>query len=269
MPRIAGPLRGSSGPLVFDEPRLALHAKVAWPRQTDRHLQLDAARSGGEDDDAIGEIHGLGDVVGDEERGLARFVPHAEELLLHRLAGLRVEGGERLVEQKQLGIRREGARQVHPLLHATRELRRPRVVEAAKADELDEPLSDTARLSAGTPLHLEPIEDVAGDRPPREQARLLEHHRTVGSRSGDLSTVEEQRTRRDRKKAIDGVEERRLPASRWADDRDELAGCDPEVDPVNGDQRLAASLPSIMDPDASRLELGRHRKSVTSVGPMV
>src|SRR5207237_1103006 len=125
--------------------------KVAWPRQTDRHLQLDAARSGGEDDDAIGEIHGLGDVVGDEERGLARFVPHAEELLLHRLAGLRVEGGERLVEQKQLGIRREGARQVHPLLHATRELRRPRVVEAAKADELDEPLSDTARLSAGTP----------------------------------------------------------------------------------------------------------------------
>ena len=55
-------------------------------------------------------------VVGDEERGDAEPALQPLEFDLHLVAKLRVEIGERLVEQQHAGMRRECTRDGDPLL---------------------------------------------------------------------------------------------------------------------------------------------------------
>ena len=89
-----------------------------------------APRARPHEDDAIGEAHGLADVVRDEDDRLARGAPDALDLALQDLARLRVERGERLVHQQHGGIGRQRARDGAALAHAARELVRVAVLEA-------------------------------------------------------------------------------------------------------------------------------------------
>src|SRR5438128_1867861 len=76
--------------------------------------------------------------MGNEQHGLFGFHPDLQQLLLHQLAGLRVERCERLVHQQNLRIHDQRARKVHALLHAARQLVGIMMLEAGKADHLDE-----------------------------------------------------------------------------------------------------------------------------------
>src|SRR2546428_10612485 len=72
------------------------HRDAARARQRDHDLLADPGWARAEDDDAVAQIDRLVDIVRDEEDRLARALPDAGQLLLHRLAGLRVERAERL-----------------------------------------------------------------------------------------------------------------------------------------------------------------------------
>src|ERR1700722_2850706 len=89
-----------AGDAIADGAGQLRHAQIARrPRagQDDGLLVEDAARPGAHEDDAIGEAHGLADVVRDEDDGLARRAPDALELALKDLARLCVERGKGLV----------------------------------------------------------------------------------------------------------------------------------------------------------------------------
>jgi hypothetical protein len=65
---------------------------------------------------------------------VVRTLPDVEQLGLHHLPGLGVERGERFVEQQQLRVGRQCAGQ-RPLLHATGQLARVRVLETLETGE--------------------------------------------------------------------------------------------------------------------------------------
>ena len=102
-------------------------------------------------------------------------LPEPEQLEVEALAGQRVERAERLVEQQDAGLEREGPGERDALALTARQLGRPigtaRRVEADELDEGSEPLGPPLRRPAG---ELERVRDVVGGRAPRQQPRLLE-----------------------------------------------------------------------------------------------
>ena len=85
----------------------------------------------------------------DEHDGLARFLPDAQQLEVHLLAGERIERAEGLVHQYELRIVHQRPRDRRPLLHAAGELVRVLRFVAGEADELQEMPRTLARFSAG------------------------------------------------------------------------------------------------------------------------
>ena len=89
----------------------------------------------------------------------------------------------------------------------------------------------------------------------REEVELLEHHsdplahgRDVGSLAGDLLALEEDPPGVQRLEQVDAAQERALPASARADDRQHLARGDLEVDPFE-DLVVAEALVDGLEPD--------------------
>ena len=79
------------------------------------------------------------------------------QLLLHQLAGLRVERGERLVHQQHFRVHDQRAREVHALLHAAGEFVRIVMLETREADEFDEIARARSLASrVATPMHSSP-----------------------------------------------------------------------------------------------------------------
>ena len=115
----------------------------------------DAAGPRRQDDEMAGEQHRLLDAVGDHQDGLAGLAPELEQLLLHLLAGQRIERAERLVHQQHAGVAGQRAGQPDPLAHAAGELPDAMALEARQPDQ------PQGRGGALLPL--------AGQRP-REQA---------------------------------------------------------------------------------------------------
>ena len=78
--------------------------------------------SGCEEDDALGEVEGLVEVVGDEEDGLGDAVQEVAKHGLHLGAGDGVEGAEGLVHEEDGGVGGEGASEADALALASGEL---------------------------------------------------------------------------------------------------------------------------------------------------
>ena len=104
-----------------------------------------------EDGDAVGELDGLVDVVGDEHDRLAHPPLEVEQLVLQPGPHDRVDGAERLVHQQHRRVGGERPGHADPLLLAARELGRVAVeqlgVEADQLDQLVDPLPRSASLS--------------------------------------------------------------------------------------------------------------------------
>ena len=127
-------------------------------------------------DDAAAERDGLVEVVRDEDDGLLELALEVAQLRLHVAADQRVEGAEGLVHQKDVGIRREGAGEARPLLHAARQFVGILVLPAFQPDEFDR-LHCTigASLERNLP-DFEAKPDIGQDRAVGEQREMLEHH---------------------------------------------------------------------------------------------
>src|SRR6266550_2257317 len=85
--------------------RLARHDfGGARARQRDLDHALEPARPVGHHQDAVGELHRLGDVVGDEQRGLLELLLDRQDLVAEQKPRLLVERRERLVHQHDLRL---------------------------------------------------------------------------------------------------------------------------------------------------------------------
>ena len=212
--------------------------------------RADAPRPRGQQHDAVGQEHGLGDRVRDQHDRRVGGAGDALELHVHLVARHRVERPERLVHQQDLGVVAQRARDRDALAHAARELARQRLLEALQADELAELVRTPAALLLVHLAQQQRQPDVVLDRVPGEQvARPGRRGRACAARrrrGGRRSTAGGAPTRHLAAGGLDQPGEdpqhRRLPAARLADERDELLLADPEVDVLER-QRLAVARP--------------------------
>ena len=128
------------------------------------------------DQDPVAQLERLGEVVGDEHHRLADLLVQADDLVLHVAADQGVERGERLVEEQDVGVGGQRARQADALLHATGELVGVGALVAGQADQVDHLLRPVASCAAVVAADLEAEADVVEDLAVGQQAEVLEHH---------------------------------------------------------------------------------------------
>ena len=187
--------------------------------------------------DAVRQRERLGLVVRHVHERDAGLLLQVDELDLHLLAQLGVECGERLVEQQHRRLGDQRARDGHALALAARQLVRKAPAEALQADVLQR-LGDAARDVARRRLrHLQREGDIAVHAHVGKQRVALEHgaHRArLGRAVGEIDPVEEDLARVGQVEAGDHPQQRGLAAAGWAQQGEELARLDGEVDTVDG-----------------------------------
>src|SRR5204863_3951336 len=113
-------------------------------------------------------------------------LPDAQEIVLQRPPGLRVERAERLVHQQDFRIGGERPGDRDALLHAAREYVRIAILESAKADQIHHlARPGEPRAPVELVLNVEADGDVAQHGPPRVHDELLEHETTLGPGADD------------------------------------------------------------------------------------
>ena len=218
----------------------------------------DAPRARRHDDHALGEEHRLGDRVRDEHDRRARLRADADQLGLHALARHLVQRAEGLVHQQQRRPAREGAGDRDALLHPARELARAVLGEVGQPDELEQLERLRAPLRLADPVQAERQLDVALHRAPLEQPRRLEGDAVVlvQARAARRLAVDQHRALARLDEVGDDPQQRRLAAARRADQRDELARRDGQVDVGHGLHRARALAEALAD----ALERDRRRR---------
>ena len=215
---------------------------------------------------AVGQAPRLLHQVGDQHDGELRA-----QLLEHVLdahGGHRIDRDRELVEQQEVGILRQCARDGEALLLAAREQasERSQAVlhlvpqRGAPQAALDQVVELGLAPSAGEPWRQR---HVVVDRQ-RQPDRKREHHSDPGAQGVDVApaldraAVEQQlafdaHPGRHLVHAVDGAQERGLARAGRADDAEDLVLGDGEVDAVEH------ALRSIVDREPARLELGHWR----------
>ena len=202
--------------------RLADPDDVARARELDLVHVLDAAGPPRQDDDAVGERDGLGEVVGHEDDGLPPAGPELQELGLEAELGVGVERAERLVHQEDLGLDHERADQRHALAHAARQGRREGVLEPLEPHQPDGLPDPPLALGAGDAPVDEAELDVLGDGAPGEDRVLLEDVAHLARDARWSAAVQPDRARGRGDQARDHVEDGGLAAAGRAHEGDEL-----------------------------------------------
>ena len=209
--------------------------RLAIARPRDRHRDRRPERRRRTDrqrDDPVGEQQRLVDVVGDQHDRLLARLPDARDLVLQHGARQRVQRRQRLVHQQHLGIDGQRARERHALAHAARQLGRALVARRRQVHQRQVLLRVRALLVA-RPV-AEPLVDgqvdvlVRGQ--PRQQRVVLEHDAAIGARPADRLAAELDRPAIGRGQPRHQADQRRLARARVADDADQLAALDREVD---------------------------------------
>src|SRR5690348_6160274 len=223
--------------LFVDARELGLEADlghVARPRQLDLVAALHGARTRGDDKDPVAQRDRLLEVVRHEDdRGGAR-PPQRQQLVLHQVARLYVEGAERLVHQQNARPVDQALGQGHALAHAARELVRIPIVKTGEADAgnpFARTLASVARRGAAV---ARPGGHVLQHRLPREDRVRLKDEPDAVDDAGDRLAVDLDFALARRLQARDQGQRRRLTAPGRADDGAELAGLDREVQVAQG-----------------------------------
>src|SRR5690606_3451249 len=149
-----------------------------------------------------------------------------------------------------------------PLAHAARELARIRSLEARETDEPAELVRAREALGLRDAAQLQRQRDVVLDAVPRKQVCVLEHEAELAERLAVARLARPERPAGRADLALgradeprEDPEERRLPAARLADDRDELLAGDREIDAGQRDRLACPRLER--HADGRELELGR------------
>ena len=181
----------------------------------------------------VGERHRLDLVVGDVDHGRARVAVQGRDLDTGLDPQRRVEVGERLVEQEHLRVAHDRAADGDALALAARELARLAVEQVRDPEPLGR-LPD-ARVDVVPRLarELEPERHVVVGAHMRVERVGLEHHRDAALLRGEVvhhDVVDQDLAGIRVLEARDEAQQGRLPAARRADEDDELARPDRQVD---------------------------------------
>ena len=217
-------------------------APVPRPRQVDGELGADPSRVGRQDEDAVGEQDGFFDVVGDDEhRACGEVVarPEGEELGAEVLGGEDVERGERFVHEQRVGFDDERACEADALAHAAGELFGVGGFETVEADEVDGAFGAVAALGGRDVAGFETELDVLADGEPRQQREGLEHHRDAGVRGDDGCVLVDGATTCRRDETGEATQQGGLAGAGLAEEGDDLAVVELEVDVVEHRERRA------------------------------
>ncbi len=144
--------------------------------------------------DAISQSHGFFLVVGDEDGGHARGVVDAPQLIAKLGAHLAVERSERLVQEEQARLDRQGPGHRGALALAARELVRKALAEpldARQGEEFGDPRGDRlARRALARRAHVEAKGDVPGHAHVAKQGVVLEHQADATFARADRQEVQ-------------------------------------------------------------------------------
>ena len=87
----------------------------------DRHFTFHAGRTSGEDDDAVCQCDGLGEIVGDQKCGFSGFPDNVCDVCGDSESGLEIQGAEGFVQKKEIGVDCHSADQGCALAHTAGE----------------------------------------------------------------------------------------------------------------------------------------------------
>ncbi len=212
-----------------------------------------------EDRDPVAHRHGLGLVVGDVDRGDAEAALQRSDLGAGLHAQLGVEVGQRLVHEEDL--RRADDRAAHgdALTLTTGEglgLALEVGLEVEDLGGLEDALVDLVLGDAGD---LEGEAHVVGDRHVRIERVVLEDHGDVavlGGQVGDVAVTDEDLAAVDLFEAGEHPQRGGLATSRGADEDEELAVGDVDVELVDGRLRVARVVPGrVLEAHGSHIEV--------------
>jgi len=212
-----------------------------------------------EDREAVAHRERLLLVVGDVDEGdadLADLALDALELDLHLLPKLEVERAQWLVEEQHPRGIHERARERDPLTLASRELDGLAIAEPWKPHDLQDLVHSTFALRTRDMLHAQAVSDVLGDGHVREERVVLEDRvdvPLVGRAVRNVGSAELDATFIGPLEAGDQPERRRLAGAGRAQQGEELAGGNLEIDPVDRDD-VAVRLADAGEPD---IDFGR------------
>ena len=201
----------------------------------------------------VGERERLVLAVGDVDEGNAEPPLQPPQLGAHAHAQERVERRQRLVEQQDLRMGDERARQRDALLLAAGELGGDALGEGRHGDELEKLHRLLAPLRLVDAAHLQREGDVVDAIEMREQRVALEHHRraALGRRQvGDVGVADQDVAFADRLVAGDHPQGRGLAAARGAEQTAIAVGGHAQVDRVDRERRAVALA------DADEFEIG-------------
>ena len=145
--------------------------------------------------DPVGHVADDGQIVSDEDVREPELPLQRLEQVDHLRSDRDVERGDRLVEDEQLRVQRERARDADPLTLAARELvREPVRVLRAQSDRLEELVHAPALLppALGDPVDLERLGDDVADGQARveRRVRVLEHDLQLAPVFAHLAALE-------------------------------------------------------------------------------
>jgi hypothetical protein len=175
--------------------------------------------------------------VGDVEGGDGEALVQATDLEAHLLAQARVEVGERLVEQQDLGLHHEGPRHRHPLLLAPRELARIARAVAGELHHLEHLLDLALAVAARDPREPQAVGHVLRHRHVRPERVALEDHRHAPPlgrdherRGGEHAVADADLAAVGREEAGDQAQRGGLAAAGGPEERDQLARAHRQVE---------------------------------------
>ena len=216
----------------------------------ERGLLVDLVRRADLDDAALvhdGEAarhgHRLLLVVRHHDEGEAKLLLQAHQLEARALAQLAVERGQRLVEQQELGPLDQRAGQRHALALAARELRRPAFAVVGQRTWSSASATRVAISAARQALAAQAVADVGRHVHVREEGVGLEHHvdrPAVRRHAGHVLAVDQDAARVGRLEARDHAQQRGLAAARAAQEGEQLAAPDVEIDAIDRGDRAEA-----------------------------
>jgi hypothetical protein len=149
-----------------------------------------------------------------------------------QFAGLAVERRQRLVHQHDGGIDAQRPGDADALAHAARELAGQRLSEIAELGAAQHVVDDFRPAGPAQPMILERQADVALDRAPGQQGKILEDVGQRVERTWRRLAELQNAAAAGQLEAADQPQQGRLAAARGPDDADDLAAADGQLEVV-------------------------------------
>ncbi|MOA11149.1 hypothetical protein D3C78_1310780 [compost metagenome] len=128
--------------------------------------------------------------MGNQEQALAGLAPEVEGEHLHALAGQRIEGAERFVEQQEIRLHRQRASQSQTLPLTAGKLGDAVVGVLLQSDQLQHFMRTRLALGFTQTTNAQSEGDVFQSAQPRHQRVVLEHHATFATRTFEDAAID-------------------------------------------------------------------------------